>query len=160
MHFQPAQGWSIAQVLEHIGLTNHFLLILIDKAAEKARKNVNQLNLQVELQNIKFDLAGLEQVGTHGAFAWIRPEHMEPSGQADLATVRRTLHSQLQRCLTHLDQLPGGEGLLYTTTMTVNGLGRLNVYEYLYFLAMHARRHLFQLETILKPHQSNTTSLP
>jgi hypothetical protein len=28
-------GWTIDQILEHIGLTNHFLLILIEKVLKK-----------------------------------------------------------------------------------------------------------------------------
>ena len=27
LHFQPDKGWTIAQVLEHVHLTNHFLLL-------------------------------------------------------------------------------------------------------------------------------------
>jgi hypothetical protein len=30
--------------------------------------------------------------------------------------------------------------------MSVNNLGKLNVYEYVYFLAQHARRHLTQMQ--------------
>jgi hypothetical protein len=30
--------------------------------------------------------------------------------------------------------------------MSVNGLGKLNVYEYIYFLAQHGRRHSTQME--------------
>ena len=29
--YKPLSGWSINQILEHIGLTNYFLLILIEK---------------------------------------------------------------------------------------------------------------------------------
>lgn len=29
-------GWTIRQILEHISLTNHYLLILIRKGAQKA----------------------------------------------------------------------------------------------------------------------------
>ena len=35
-------GWSTDQILEHIGLTNHFLLILIDKGAQKALNKSTQ----------------------------------------------------------------------------------------------------------------------
>ena len=34
-------GWSIVEILEHIGLTSHFLLILIDKGSDKAIRNIN-----------------------------------------------------------------------------------------------------------------------
>lgn len=30
--------------------------------------------------------------------------------------------------------------------MTVNALGKINVYEYLYFIAQHGQRHITQME--------------
>ena len=58
------------------------------------------------------------------------------------------IRDQLNRCLIHLEMLQNGEGLLVKTTMNVNGLGKLDVYQYIYFLALHVRRHLQQLEGI------------
>ena len=43
-------------------------------------------------------------------------------------------------------QMKNGEGLLYKTTMTVNELGKINVYEYIYFLSLHAQRHVTQMK--------------
>jgi hypothetical protein len=43
-------------------------------------------------------------------------------------------------------QLAHGEGLLYQATLLVNELGKLNVYEYIYFLVQHARRYLTQMQ--------------
>jgi hypothetical protein len=60
--------------------------------------------------------------------------------------VRQQLHDQLVQALGCLDRLPAGQGVLHQTTMSVNNLGKLNVYEYLYFLAQHARRHVRQLQ--------------
>lgn len=37
-------GWTIDQILEHIVLTNHFLLILIDKGTGKALANTSNLD--------------------------------------------------------------------------------------------------------------------
>lgn len=82
-------GWTIDQILEHIGLTNHFLLILIDKGTNKALANISKLDINEELKN--------------------------------------------------------GEGVLYKTTMTVNDLGKIDVYEYIYFLAQHGQRHITQM---------------
>ena len=56
------------------------------------------------------------------------------------------LLSQLHRCLSHLENLKNGAGLQYKTTMSVQALGKLNVYEYIYFLSKHAERHLTQME--------------
>lgn len=36
LSYKPQVGWSIEQILEHVTLTNHFLLILIRKGTRKA----------------------------------------------------------------------------------------------------------------------------
>ena len=147
MHFRPTDGgWTVAEILEHIALTSHFLLILIDKAADKALRNVQNRSLADQLASFDYDLTRMDRIGRHKSFPWIRPEHMEPQGEKTLVEITATLKEQLDRCLAHLDRLKDGEGLLYSTTMTVDDLGRLNVYEYIYFLSKHAERHLQQLQ--------------
>ncbi|MCR5889370.1 DinB family protein [Hymenobacter sp. J193] len=138
-------GWTVDEILEHVGLTNHFLLILIHKAARKALQNAQQQDLAAALVEQLFQEDKLAEIGKHKSFPWIRPEHMEPSGTKPLAEVRQQLKQQLQECLQTLDNLPNGEGILYKTTMSVNSLGKIDVYEYLYFLAQHGQRHLQQM---------------
>ena len=70
---------------------------------------------------------------------------MEPKGARSNDEVRLLLNAQLERCLTTLDALPNGEGILAKTTMSVNSLGKIDVYEYLMFLAQHGKRHLMQM---------------
>jgi len=139
-------GWTINEILEHIGLTNHFLLILIDKGTNKALQNIHKLDLQTELQNYIFHYDKLTEVGLHKSFGWMRPEHMIPTGEKPPDEVRSLLKEQLNRCLHNLDRLKNGEGVLYKTTMTVNQLGKIDVYEYIYFLAQHGQRHVKQME--------------
>ena len=139
-------GWTIDEILEHIKLTNHFLLILIEKGSRKALLNSSQLDLQTELQNYVFHSDKLTEVGLHKSFEWIRPEHMEPKGDTSLDDIRQGLKAQLKQCLDCLDQLKNGEGVLYKTTMTVNDLGKIDVYEYIYFLSQHGLRHIAQME--------------
>jgi hypothetical protein len=144
--YRPSNGgWTIAQILEHITLTNFYLLKLIDKGADKALRNINNLNLEEELANYQFETEALKEIGMNQSFLWIRPEHMEPKGERTLQEVRFELSEQKKRCLQHLDNLPNGEGILYRTTMTVNNLGKIDVYQYIYFLAMHAQRHVQQM---------------
>ncbi|MBP7554952.1 MAG: hypothetical protein KA821_01715, partial [Chitinophagaceae bacterium] len=45
-----------------------------------------------------------------------------------------------------LHSMPNGEGIVYKTTMTVNNLGKIDVYQYIYFLAQHASRHITQMQ--------------
>ncbi|HYF02371.1 MAG TPA: DinB family protein [Patescibacteria group bacterium] len=139
-------GWTINQILEHIALTNHFLLILIDKATAKSLKNSHNLDLQTELPNYEFHRDKLDEVGLHKSFEWIRPEHMEPKGEKSLEQVKEQLQSQLEQCQNALKLLKNGEGVLSKTTMTVNNLGKIDVYEYIYFLAQHGQRHITQMQ--------------
>jgi hypothetical protein len=94
------------------------------------------------------DLARLDIIGERGSFAWVRPEHMEPTGVPTSAEVREKLREQVAECLGLLAQLGQGEGALCRVRMSVNGLGKIDLYQWLDFLAQHARRHLQQLEVI------------
>jgi len=145
--YQPSGGgWSVNQILERIGLTNFFLLKLIRRGTQKALLNTRNLDLSTELVGYKFHREKLTEIGIHRSFDWVRPEHMEPRGEKSLPEVRQQLREQLAECLGCLDQLRHGEGVLYRTTMTVNGLGKIDVYEYLYFLAQHGQRHVTQMQ--------------
>ncbi|KFF20139.1 DinB family protein [Chryseobacterium sp. JM1] len=144
----PANGgWTGQQILEHIYLTNFYLLILIEKGSKKAMRNYLELDLNSEIKNYSFDNKKFEKVGEYGAFEWIRPEHMEPKGELSLSEIRNLMSQQYHQCLSYLDLMKNGEGLLCKTTMTVNGLGKINVYEYIYFLSLHAQRHLTQMKS-------------
>jgi hypothetical protein len=107
--------------------------------------NVNQLDIQEQLQTYNFHRDKLTEIGLHKSFGWIRPEHMEPKGEKSLQEVRQQLKDQLKQCLDFLDTLKNGEGVLFKTTMTVNDLGKIDVYEYIYFLAQHGQRHITQM---------------
>lgn len=144
--FRPtSQGWTINQVLEHVSLTNHFLMLTLRKSVDKAVRRA-ELGQQIPLG--ESDLQRLEAIGQRGSFPWVRPEHMEPGGRTTLAEVRSLLHRQRDECLAFLDQMKQGEGALCQLRMSVNGLGRIDLYQWLYFLTQHARRHLQQMASI------------
>lgn len=145
--FRPASGgWTIDEVLEHVSITNHYLLILAMKGAEKAIRRAETENLEEALQQYTFHRDKLTEVGIHQSFTWVRPAHMEPTGEKTPDEVRGLLKEQLNQCLQILERLKNGEGVLCKTTMTVNDLGKIDVYEYLYFIGQHAHRHLAQME--------------
>ncbi|WP_265429622.1 DinB family protein [Chryseobacterium sp. YIM B08800] len=147
LNHQPSNGgWTVRQILEHIYLTNFYLLILIEKGSKKAMRNYQSLDLNLEIKNYSFEVEKFEKVGEYGAFAWIRPEHMEPKGELNLNEIRSLISQQYYQCLNYLDLMKNGEGLLCKTTMTVNELGKINVYEYIYFLSLHAQRHVTQMK--------------
>lgn len=141
---RPADGgWTTAQILEHVTLTSHFLMIVIRNSTRKALQRAGK---GAPIEPGESDLARLEAIGRLGAFPWIRPEHMEPSPDPDLPAVRSRFHAQIDECLTFLDALPNGEGALLKVRMSVNDSGKLDVYQWLYFLAQHALRHVEQMK--------------
>ena len=144
--YHPAHGgWTIDEILEHVALTNHFLLILVEKGTLKALKNAHGLDLAAELAARQSARARLDEISQPGAFTWMRPDHMAPQGLKPGPEVAATLRQQLQQCLAVLGRLPNGEGVLYRITMSVNDLGKMDVYDFVYFLAKHAERHLAQI---------------
>lgn len=143
---KPDERWSAAEILEHVMLTNQYLLILIDKGTRRAKSLAKEKDLNAELSNYDFENSALRDVGVYKSFPWEHPGHMEPKGTKPLDEVRKELRDQLHQCLCILDSICSGEGVLYRITMTVNNLGKLDVYQYIYFLVLHIKRHITQLE--------------
>lgn len=146
--FKPASpGWTNLQTLEHVMLTNHYLLKLIEKGTAKALKKAQAGQpCTVDWSTYSLSRKALADIGEHGSFQWNRPEHMAPGSRVSASEIRATLKQQRMECLDHLNKLKNGEGFLHRTTMSVNNLGKLDVYEYMEFLTLHICRHLTQME--------------
>jgi hypothetical protein len=144
---RPDSGWNLLEILEHIYLTNHYLMILIEKGRKKALK-INEVET-ITGQDYEDHFSKVEEIGIHQLFFWHRPEHMEPKGDKNVEEISKLLSEQQNRCLEILNDLRNGEGLNYRTTMTVHNLGKLDVYQYLYFLARHIDRHVVQMQKII-----------
>ena len=132
-------------MLEHIHLTNHFLLLTLNKQATRA---VERANRGDAIPQEPSDLEALNVIGIRGSFSWERPEHMEPTGDASLTEIRQRLCEQKETCLQLLECLDNGVGRLIEVTMSVNQLGKIDLNQWAYFLVQHARRHLDQLAEI------------
>ena len=63
------------------------------------------------------------------------------------------MSKQVQECLQILDEIKNGEGLLHTVRMSVQDLGKLDMYQWLYFLVQHAKRHIVEIERIIQTEQ-------
>lgn len=148
LYFRPDEpdAWNIAEHLEHISLVNHFLLLTIRKGCEKAGKRAKRQAPPLG----ESDLSRLFSIAVPGAFDWPPPPHMVPSGLLDPKEVRETLREQAVESRRLLSGMPDGEGKLCTIRMSVNDLGRLDMYQWLFFLAQHARYHLALIQKRLE----------
>jgi hypothetical protein len=147
LRFKPRKGgWSALEILEHITLTSHYLLIIIDRASKKALHRASLNYVSEDWEGYELLPRSLNDIGVHRSFDWMRPEHMEPTGKVSPGEVNMRMIEQFDRCVQYLLVLKKGEGRLCKTTMSVNGIGKMDVYQYIYFLVLHAKRHLTQLE--------------
>ncbi len=138
----PDVVWSVRLILEHIGIVNRYLLLTLGKGVKLAvRRAVVQPIPQRES-----DLAIFAEIADPDAFDWRPPEHMIPCGSVPIEKIRSTLAFQHRECCRLLEKMPKGEGFLHTVRMSVRNLGRLDMYQWLWFILMHARRHLVQIE--------------
>jgi hypothetical protein len=153
LHFKPdTNQWNIREVLEHISLTNYFLLLIINKSTRRAlerKRATNAIILPADYQD-KFDK--IDVIGSR-SFGWIRPEHLEPSGLQDMRDIRVLLKQQFAQCMYNLSLLKNGEGMLVLTNMSVNHLGKLDIYQYIYFLTKHIERHIRQMQRLTKQYE-------
>lgn len=101
-----AGGWTIDEVLEHVTLTNHFLMLTLRKWVEIALRRAGR----TQITESESDLSVLEVVGRRGSFGWVRPEHMEPTGDLAPEAVRETMRDQCRECLKFLERMRNGEG--------------------------------------------------
>ena len=110
--YKPSSGgWSVDEVLEHVMLTSHFLLIIIEKGTVKALQKYDpSANDDFVPSNYSLGNPALHEIADPKAFPWQRPEHHQPTGQRSTHEVRREIRNQLDRCLITLDLLPNGEG--------------------------------------------------
>ncbi|PUZ28130.1 DinB family protein [Chitinophaga parva] len=148
--YKPAKDqWSVREVLEHISLTNYFLLLIINKSTRRAldRKRAGHNVIISSDYDHKFE--EIDALGKANG-GWIRPEHMEPTGQKNMDDVRNLLKQQYAQCMYNLSLLKNGEGRLVYTNMSVNKLGKLDIYQYIYFLTKHIERHIRQMKRLEK----------
>ena len=141
--FKPAPDeWSIDENLEHITLTSHFLMKVIRKGIERSLIRAQSR----AIEGTESDLERMADVGIADSFVWHRPEHMIPTGAKPMNEIRHMMRQQQRECLEFLDNMPNGEGSLYQVRMSVKNLGKIDMYQWLYFVALHAKRHITQIE--------------
>jgi hypothetical protein len=143
---RPANGgWSALEIAEHVTLTNHYLLKVIRKHTDRAlSRAANMEGMPDEESNLE----KMERVGIQGSFEWPHPGHMTPTGKQPICEIRAVLQEQFNECLAILHKLKNGEGHLAKITLNVDNLGKMDLYQWLYFVAQHAERHCQQLDRL------------
>jgi hypothetical protein len=136
-------GWSNAEIAEHVVLVNRYLLILADKIARKSAARAARGDLVPERPPRTEHLEELSRRD----FRWESPAHMVPTRAIPTAEIAHLLDEQRARCARWIASASGGEGALHTIRMSVvRGDDRLDLYQFLLVIALHAERHARAME--------------
>lgn len=135
---------TVRDLMEDVVLANRHLLNIIDRARMGSRIDAHDPPVKDYLvfsQEIDREL-------TENVFTWpIENPIFKPSS---LEQVRYEIREQLDRCLIHLELLMEGQTSAFQTEFSLGAIGRLDIYQSIYFLALHVRRILGQLDSVLE----------
>ena len=140
---EDGEGWSVAEIVEHIGIVEGGMLKIIEKLlgeAEKAgNKSTGEFNPPISFE--KYAEAAKDQ-------KFQAPERVYPQGGQNikeslvkLSQNRLALHNLKER-IKAVDSSQTG--------FPHPAFGNLNLYEWLAFIGLHEIRHLQQIKRILK----------
>ncbi|AWO01196.1 DinB family protein [Chitinophaga alhagiae] len=159
LDYKPSMDqWNIREVLEHISLTNYFLLLTINKSTRRALERKMDGLIIMAPHDYEEKFRQIEIVRSK-SFGWVNPAHLEPSGSRDLYEVRMLLKQQFAQCMYNLSLLKNGEGRLVKTMMTVNNLGKLDIYQYIFFLTKHIERHQAQMQELREQYEDSAVAV-
>lgn len=149
MHYRSAAvGCSVRELLEHVMITNRFLLKFVDQGSAKVIVKHDAQEMDILLSNYCLENDTLMENEVYKSFDWGKG-HAVSDGTMSLQEVRSEIREQLDRCLIHLELLDNGHGILYKTGLPVAGSEKLDIYQNIFLLARHVKRQLSQLDKIL-----------
>lgn len=141
---RPSESsWSAAEVLEHLvrvetGVAK--LMALKIGELQASPEPPQEAPAMVAVTTTRFDVVANRGITIDA------PERVVPSGEMSADAARAALH-QSRGVL--LDQLHAGDGLALSEVLHPHPfIGTLNLYEWVYFVGAHERRHTQQLRLI------------
>ena len=131
-------SWTILEHVEHTYLTSHFLLLSLEKSVSKCLQRKKKLHFSADVGHLE----EIKEISTPGLFTWNPPQHMIPNKKLPKAEIESKLKEQAVQLENLLHQVSDGSGTLCKVAMTVHKLGKIDVYQWAYFLTQHAKYHI------------------
>ena len=141
-HRSTSTSKTVRELLGEAMLANRYILQIVDEGRVDNRK--------ATMSDIPFDeyCSKIEALEDPASIP-VDFNFASFTDGASLPSIRHEMREQLNRCLIHLEELVEGEIDPFETNLSVGELGRLDAYQCFYFLAMHVRRCLEQLDNTL-----------
>lgn len=136
------EGWSVAEIVEHLGIVEDGITRIINKMLENAEKDGKKSD-----GTFNPPLSLVKYAETANGQKYQAPERIHPQGFQSLEkslaklsenrTVLRTLQTRIESVDSTEPKFPHPS------------FGNLNLYEWLAFIGLHEFRHLQQIKRIL-----------
>jgi hypothetical protein len=137
------EGWSVAEVLEHLSRVEKGIAKLVALKVGELQTLPEPPHEAEEMVAIDLGKFGIVETPSMKLAA---PDRVAPLGEMSSEDARSAL-SETRGVL--LDQLHAGDGLAYSSVRHPHPfLGELDLYEWVYFVGAHERRHLAQVRAI------------
>lgn len=137
LNHRSFNSWSILQVLEHLLITEKYVLDLLTKPGEKLSETA-EIKGGEKLHRLLVDMRARKVKA---------PDMLEPQDQISDLTQFNTLFLKLRTGLA--DQLDSGTIVVDQRVHSHPTLGEMTVSDWLHFLISHARRHMEQIRDVL-----------
>jgi uncharacterized damage-inducible protein DinB len=139
---ENGQGWSVAEIIEHLGITGGGITKVIEKFLSEAETKGSK-------SDGKFNppLSFIEHAEKAKDKKFEAPERVRPQGAQDLSkslTILRENQQKLKELQTRIEATD-----LSNTAFPHPAFGNLNLYQWLVFIGLHEQRHLAQIDRIL-----------
>ncbi len=137
------EGWSVAEVLEHLSRVEKGVAKLVALKVGELQMQTEPPREAAEMVAVDLGKFGLVETPVTKLTA---PDRVAPLGEMSSEDARAAL---LETRGVLLDQLHAGDGLAYSSVRHPHPfLGELDLYEWVYFVGAHERRHLAQVRAI------------
>jgi hypothetical protein len=140
--FRPGpEGWSVAEIVEHLSIFESLMLKLISGLVEKGESSAPAVNgggiAPISIERITAHLTGKRQA----------PEFLLPTGEVSLEGLIEKLRQSRGGLLALRERLESRD--FTQVTFSREPLGPLNPYQWLAFVGHHESRHLSQLNDLI-----------
>ncbi len=136
--------WSAAEVLEHLARVERGIAKLVALKVGEMQAQADPPREASDMPAV--DLSKFDLLADRIARKLVAPERVQPSGEYSESSARAAL-AETRGIL--LDQLHAADGLALSTAAHAHPyFGELNLYEWVYFVGGHERRHTQQVREI------------
>ncbi len=146
LNFKLPDDHTIARnVLKQIMHTNNYMLSQISDGCSDAIKKARLGHLNRVIEEYTLGKLNFEDKEVQQFFDDIHKGYDENITAHSLLDIRLALRDQLDQCLCHLEIMKNGEGAFHSTTLSKNTDKKIDMYQWIHLIAVHAAKQLLKL---------------